>query len=99
MSTDKRVALVTGGSRGIGRAVCLRLARMGMRVGVNFVSRPEAAEETLRLVREAGAEGFLAPFNVAETVAVQEQVRAILEREGRIDVLVNNAGITRDGSS
>lgn len=52
MSTDKRVALVTGGSRGIGRAVCLRLARMGMRVGVNFVSRPEAAEETLRLVRE-----------------------------------------------
>ncbi len=97
MSTDKRVALVTGGSRGIGRAVCLRLARMGMRVGVNFVSRPEAAEETLRLVREAGAEGFLAPFNVAETVAVQEQVRAILEREGRIDVLVNNAGITRDG--
>ena len=72
MSTDKRVALVTGGSRGIGRAVCLRLARMGMRVGVNFVSRPEAAEETLRLVQEAGAEGFLAPFNVAETVAVND---------------------------
>ena len=51
----------------------------------------------LCLAQKAGAEGFLAPFNVAETVAVQEQVRAILEREGRIDVLVNNAGITRDG--
>ena len=83
MSTDKRVALVTGGSRGIGRAVCLRLARMGMRVGVNFVSRPEAAEETLRLVREAGAEGFLAPFSESHpTMTVMKDVFAKQIEEG-----------------
>lgn len=97
MSEDRRLALVTGGSRGIGRAVCVRLARMGMRVGINFVSRPEAAEETLRLVQEAGSDGFLAPFDVADAVAVQDRIKAILDQEGRIDVLVNNAGITRDG--
>ena len=93
----KQVALVTGGSRGIGRAVCVRLARMGMTVGVNYVSNPGAAEETADLVREAGGEAVLCPFNVADSAALQEGVKGFIDGQGRIDVLVNNAGITRDG--
>ena len=98
MTSIQRVALVTGGSRGIGRAICVRLARMGMKVGINYVSNPTAAEETLRLIEEAGGgQGFLAPFNVADASAVQEHIKTILDVHGRIDILVNNAGITRDG--
>ena len=95
--SDRRIALVTGGSRGIGRAICVRLARMGMKVGVNFVSNPTAAEETAKLVREAGGEAVLAPFNVADAAALQEGIKKFLDEQGGIDVLVNNAGITRDG--
>ena len=98
MTSIQRVALVTGGSRGIGRAICVRLARMGMKVGINYVSNPTAAEETLRLIEESGGgQGFLAPFNVADASAVQEHIKTILDVHGRIDILVNNAGITRDG--
>ncbi len=93
----QRIAFVTGGSRGIGRAISVRLARMGMKVGINYVSNPAAAEETLRQIEEAGGQGFLAPFNVADADAVQGQLKAVLDAQGRIDVLVNNAGITRDG--
>ena len=96
MTSIQRVALVTGGSRGIGRAICVRLARMGMKVGINYVSNPTAAEETLRLIEEAGGgQGFLAPFNVADASAVQEHIKTILDVHGRIDILVNNAGIIR----
>ncbi|HEB49979.1 MAG TPA: 3-oxoacyl-ACP reductase FabG [Desulfobulbus sp.] len=97
MTLDGQVALVTGGSRGIGRAVCLRLATMGARVGINYVSNPAAAEETLAAIRAGGGTGFLAPFDVADGRAVQEAVKAITDRHGGIDILVNNAGITRDG--
>ncbi len=97
MSTENRVALVTGGSRGIGRAICVRLARMGMTVGINYVSNPAAGEETLRLVEEAGGQGVLVPFNVADATAIQEAIKKFLDTQGRIDILVNNAGITRDG--
>lgn len=97
MTAEQRIALVTGGSRGIGRAICVRLARMGLTVGINYVSNPTAADATLQLVQEAGGQGFLAPFNVADTTAVQEQIKNILDTHGRIDILVNNAGITRDG--
>lgn len=97
MTAGQRIALVTGGSRGIGRAICVRLAQMGVTVGINYVSNPTAADATLQLVQEAGGQGFLAPFNVADTAAVQEQIKNILDTHGRIDILVNNAGITRDG--
>lgn len=97
MTAEQRIALVTGGSRGIGRAICVRLARMGLTVGINYVSNPTAADATLQLVQAAGGQGFLAPFNVADTTAVQEQIKNILDTHGRIDILVNNAGITRDG--
>ncbi len=97
MMLQGQVALVTGGSRGIGRAVCLRLAAMGARVGVNYVSNPAAAEETLAAVEAAGGAGFMTRFDVADTDAVQKEIKAIIDREGNIDILVNNAGITRDG--
>lgn len=93
-----KYALVTGGSRGIGRAVCLKLAEAGWQVIINYRSGFEAAEETLRLVREAGGDGELLPFDVADADAIEA---ALAEWEAQhpddyIAVLVNNAGIRRD---
>ena len=97
MMLEKRIALVTGGSRGIGRAVCLRLASMGATVGINYVSNSTAAEETLQQIEAIGGKGFLARFDVADAEAVQESIKEIIAIHGKIDILVNNAGITRDG--
>lgn len=93
-----KYALVTGGSRGIGRAVCLKLAEAGWQVIINCRSGLEAAEETLRLVREAGGDGELLPFDVADADAIEA---ALADWEAQhpddyIAVLVNNAGIRRD---
>lgn len=93
MSLEGKVALVTGGSRGIGRAICLRLSQMGAKVYVNYVSRPEAAEETKKLIEAKGGIAEIIAFDVADTDAVQ----AALKEIGPVDILVNNAGITRDG--
>ena len=93
-----KYALVTGGSRGIGRAVCIKLARMGYHVLINYASRAEEAQKTLELVREAGQDGEILPFDVCR----HEQVcNAIDEWEKAhpdeyIEVLVNNAGIRSD---
>jgi 3-oxoacyl-[acyl-carrier protein] reductase len=99
MEDGARVALVTGGSRGIGRAAALRLAEEGMRVAVNYRDNREAAEECLRLLREQGAEclAFRADVGVAEEA--DRLVDEVQEAWGRLDVLVNNAGIRRDGLS
>ena len=93
-----KFALVTGGSRGIGRAVALRLAKQGYNILINYQSNDAAAEETLALVREAGSNGELLKFDVAD----REATTAALEKwqaahpEDYIEVLVNNAGIRRD---
>jgi len=97
MMLDKMVALVTGGSRGIGRAICQRLASMGAVVGINYVSNPTAAEETLSQIEANGGKGFTVRFDVADADAVQENIKEIISTYGQIDILVNNAGITRDG--
>jgi len=97
MMLDKMVALVTGGSRGIGRAICQRLASMGAVVGINYVSNPKAAEETLSLIEAHGGKGFTVRFDVADPDSVQENIKEIISTHGQIDILVNNAGITRDG--
>lgn len=91
-------ALVTGGSRGIGRAVCIKLARMGYQVIINYVSHSEEAQKTLELVREAGQDGELLPFDVSRH---EEVCAAIDEWKSRhpneyVEVLVNNAGIRSD---
>ena len=97
MNLSERVALVTGGSRGIGRAICLRLAELGATVVVNYVSRPDAADETVAIIEKAGGKALTCRFNVADGKEVQAGVKEILANVGRIDILVNNAGITRDG--
>lgn len=96
-SLQGKVAVITGGSRGIGRAVCLRLAAMGARVIVNYVSRPEKAEKTVAAIKEKGGEAEAAAFNVADSSEVSKSFKGIIDNYGRIDILVNNAGITRDG--
>lgn len=97
MSLEGKVAVVTGGSRGIGRAVCQRLANLGALVYINYVSRSEAAEETLKLIEDAGGKAKIIGFDVADGKAVQSAFKAIAKEAGTIDILVNNAGITRDG--
>jgi len=97
MTLGGKIAVVTGGSRGIGKAICLHLARMGATVVVNYVSRPDAAEATVASIKEAGGNAAAYQFNVADTEQVQAAFKKILADFGRIDILVNNAGITRDG--
>jgi len=97
MSLAGKVAVVTGGSRGIGRAISLDLAEKGARVIINYVSRSDAAEETKKQIEATGGECLLVKFDVADTSEVQEAFKQITSECGRIDILVCNAGITRDG--
>ncbi len=94
---DGKIAIVTGGSRGIGRAISQRLAAMGALVYINYVSRPDAAQETKKLIEENGGKAAILQFNVADSEQVQVAFKTILAEAGSIDILVNNAGITRDG--
>ena len=97
MSLQENVALVTGGSRGIGRAICVELARQGAAVAVNYAGNRAAAEETVQLCRELGVEAEVFQADVADPAACDALVAAVKERWGRLDILVNNAGIARDG--
>ena len=91
-----RVALVTGGSRGIGRAAVLRLAAEGAAVVINYAHDHAVAAETVRLVVESGGRAAVAQFDVGDAAAVRAGVQDIVDREGRIDILVNNAGVVVD---
>jgi 3-oxoacyl-[acyl-carrier protein] reductase len=95
--TDKAAAIVTGGSRGIGRAICLELARAGYYVVVNYRSNNQAAEELLALIKSEGGQAELAPFDVADADQSKDILGTLLERLDRVEVLVNNAGVTADG--
>ena len=97
MNLDGKIAVVTGGSRGIGRTISLRLAERGAFVYINYVSRPDAAEETLAQCTELGGKGALVQFDVADFAQAQEVFKNISSESGAVDILVNNAGITRDG--
>jgi 3-oxoacyl-[acyl-carrier protein] reductase len=94
---DKRVALVTGASRGIGRAIAVALAGDGLFVIVNYTANEAAAADTLEAIKQKGGEGALARFDVADAAAVDAAVKQIAAERGRLDVLVNNAGIAIDG--
>ena len=96
MSMEGSIALVTGGSRGIGRAVCLELARRGAAVAVNYAGSSQAAEETAAQCRQLGVEAEVFQADVASPAACEELIAAVEARFGRVDLLVNNAGITRD---
>lgn len=93
-----KYALVTGGSRGIGRAVCVKLATMGYNVVINYVSNDAEAEKTLELVREAGSDGELLKFDVSNLEQTEQKLNEWQEShaDSYIEVLVNNAGIRKD---
>lgn len=96
MHLQDQVALVTGASRGIGRAIALRLAADGAHVLVNYHTNEQAAQETLRLLTDAGGSGELTAFDVADGDAAIAAINAIADRRRRLDILVNNAGISFD---
>ncbi|MBI4796487.1 MAG: 3-oxoacyl-[acyl-carrier-protein] reductase [Deltaproteobacteria bacterium] len=96
MTEISRVALITGAARGIGRAIALALAQPGLTLYLNDVVIGEEAEKTRQEVEAKGADARLLQFNVADTAAVQAGIDRIIQESGRLDLLVNNAGITRD---
>jgi 3-oxoacyl-[acyl-carrier protein] reductase len=91
------VALVTGAGRGIGRAIAEALGAAGFTVVVNYASSEQAAAEVVAAIEAAGGNAWSHRADVGDEAQVEALVKAVLKREGRIDVLVNNAGITRDG--
>ena len=96
MLLDGKTALVTGASRGIGRAVALRLAEEGARVAINYAGNVKAAEEVKAAIEAAGGTAMLCRADIADSAAVEAMVDSVVKAFGAIDILVNNAGITRD---
>ena len=91
-----KVALIIGGSRGIGKSVSIELAKAGAIVIINYANSESSAKEVLNIVEESGGTGEILQFNVSDTIVVEEKIKYILEKYEKIDILVNNAGITRD---
>ena len=92
-----KTAIITGASRGIGKAIALALAKSGMNIVINYVSNADAAEQTAQEIRSLGVSALPVQADVSDFSAAGELVKQTLDTFGRIDVLVNNAGITRDG--
>ena len=97
MSLNGKTALVTGASRGIGRAIALRLAEDGANVAVIYAGSADKAEAVVNEITALGVNAKAYQCNVADSAAVNETVKAVTNDLGKIDILVNNAGITRDG--
>ena len=95
MSLQGRNALVTGGSRGIGRAICLELARQGANVAVNYAGNAQAAEETAAACRELGVQAVTIRADVADAAACESMVKEVISSFGSLHILVNNAGIIK----
>jgi NAD(P)-dependent dehydrogenase (short-subunit alcohol dehydrogenase family) len=97
MLLDGKVALVTGASRGIGRAIALRLASEGAKVAINYAGSTAKAEAVKAEIEQNGGEAILVQADVSDSASVDAMVAKVIEAFGQIDILVNNAGITRDG--
>ena len=96
MLLDGEIALVTGGSRGIGRAIALRLAEEGAKVAINYAGNQTAAEEVKAIIEQHGGTAMIVQTDVSDSAAAAEMVARVHEELGGLDILVNNAGITRD---
>ena len=97
MLLDGKVALVTGASRGIGRAIALRLASEGAKVAINYAGSTAKAEAVKTEIEQNGGEAILVQADVSDSASVDAMVAKVIEAFSQIDILVNNAGITRDG--
>lgn len=95
--SEQQIAVVTGGSKGIGRAICVELARTGCYIVINYMGDEQGAAETLSLVEGVGGRGEIIRFDVRDRLAVEKVVADIGARFGRVDILINNAGIIADG--
>src|SRR5271154_2373541 len=94
---DGKLALVTGGSRGIGRACCEALAEQGSTVIVNYVKGEAAARECVGAIASKGGKAETAAFDVAQTAATEAAIEALIKKHGKLDILVASAGIAIDG--
>ena len=92
-----RTVLVTGGSRGIGRAICVRLAETGARIAINYAGNEDAARETLEQVESAGGSGAVYQADVSDVDAMKKMYADIEDQLGPVDMLVSNAGVARAG--
>ncbi|HZJ83257.1 MAG TPA: 3-oxoacyl-[acyl-carrier-protein] reductase [Clostridia bacterium] len=92
-----RVALVTGASRGIGRAIAIQLGQLGARIAVNYSSSSQAADDVVKTIEDNGGKAIALSADVSHAQAVDEMMGKIIEKWGTLDILVNNAGVTRDG--
>jgi 3-oxoacyl-[acyl-carrier protein] reductase len=91
-----KVAIVTGASRGLGQAISLKLAALGIKVGINYYRSQEKAQQVLAEIEQQGGEAMLIKADVADAVAVREMMKTVTNAWGSIDILVNNAGINQD---
>lgn len=96
MLLEGKVAVVTGASRGIGRAVAVALAREGAAIVINYTANETAAQETLGLVEAAGGRGMVYQADVAQAEDCEKLIKVAIDNFGKVDILINNAGITRD---
>lgn len=96
MSLEGQIGLVTGGSRGIGRAIVLALGRLGAHVIINYRSNQTAATETLHELVKRGGHGEVDQFDVSNENQIEEAIKKIVDQHEKIDILVNNAGVTSD---
>jgi 3-oxoacyl-[acyl-carrier protein] reductase len=96
MSLQDQIALVTGGSRGIGRAVVLALGRLGAHVIINYRGNHTAAQGTLEELEKRGGRGELSQFDVSDENQIEHAIKKIVDHHKKIDILVNNAGVTSD---
>ncbi len=96
MSFEGKVAIVTGGSRGLGRGIAIELGQRGAKVVVNYHANADAAHEVVQLIKDAGSDALAVQSDVSQFDAAQSLIKAATQFGGRLDILVNNAGTTRD---
>ncbi len=96
MSFKGKIAVVTGGSRGLGRGIAIELGKRGAKVVVNYNSNADAANEVVQLIKDGGSDALAVQSDVSQYAAAQSLIKTAIQFGGRVDILVNNAGTTRD---